>query len=303
MYASPLLTITALLGIAETAVGGRSVLPLRNLYSRVGIKDLVLGSGGIKGFAHIGFLKALLERGIPIGYVVGVSIGSVVAALYTNGYKPDDIAKILLDQIWKVDTGKLVQARTLLSPFQLWRQGGVIDLYNMIAEHVEELGVRPQPNLIITSYNFTTKKPVIFQGTDYDLPTAVAASAAVPFVMRSIKWEGGGNLVDGGVFHPTPVEFCKNPAIVSRLGLARQLPSHKLSLVEYLLHLGEMVVTPIHDFMFTDGHAPHVVVNSGKPDVATLTFGMQPKDCLAMVDYAYKETCRTLDSALLRGKL
>ena len=47
---------------------------------------LVLGSGGLRGLAHIGVLKVLEEEKIPIAFIVGCSIGSLIGALYASGY-------------------------------------------------------------------------------------------------------------------------------------------------------------------------------------------------------------------------
>ena len=46
---------------------------------------LVLGSGGSRGFAHVGVIKVLEGAGIRPGIVVGASSGALVAALYAGG--------------------------------------------------------------------------------------------------------------------------------------------------------------------------------------------------------------------------
>ena len=43
---------------------------------------LVLGGGGARGSAHVGMIRAIIEAGIPIDHVAGVSIGSFMGALY-----------------------------------------------------------------------------------------------------------------------------------------------------------------------------------------------------------------------------
>lgn len=53
---------------------------------------VVLGGGGIKGFAHIGVLKALEEHGIRPALYAGTSIGAMVAAATVCGMTPDDLA-------------------------------------------------------------------------------------------------------------------------------------------------------------------------------------------------------------------
>ena len=54
---------------------------------------LVLGGGGIKGFAHIGVLKALEERGIKPALYAGTSIGAMLAAATVSGMSPNELAR------------------------------------------------------------------------------------------------------------------------------------------------------------------------------------------------------------------
>ena len=59
---------------------------------------LALGGGGIRGAAHIGVLRVLEKEGIPIDYIAGCSMGSIVGGLYAAGIPIDDIQKVLLDK-------------------------------------------------------------------------------------------------------------------------------------------------------------------------------------------------------------
>ncbi len=52
---------------------------------------LVLSGGGARGFAHIGVLKVLEENKVPIDYIVGTSMGSIVGGLYAIGLSPEEI--------------------------------------------------------------------------------------------------------------------------------------------------------------------------------------------------------------------
>src|SRR6476659_7678060 len=54
---------------------------------------LVLGGGGMKGFAHIGVMSALEERGITPTLYAGTSIGAMLAAARVGGMSPDELAK------------------------------------------------------------------------------------------------------------------------------------------------------------------------------------------------------------------
>ncbi|HET7401039.1 MAG TPA: patatin-like phospholipase family protein, partial [Usitatibacter sp.] len=58
---------------------------------------LVLGSGGPRGFAHIGVLKVLEEQGVRPDFIVGTSVGAMVGALYAGGYNAADLEKIAYD--------------------------------------------------------------------------------------------------------------------------------------------------------------------------------------------------------------
>ena len=52
---------------------------------------LVLSGGGARGFAHIGVLKLLEENNVPIDYIVGTSMGSIIGGLYAIGLTPEEI--------------------------------------------------------------------------------------------------------------------------------------------------------------------------------------------------------------------
>ena len=56
---------------------------------------LALGSGGAKGFAELGALKAFEEAGIEFDMISGTSIGSIIGAFYADGYSVTDINEML----------------------------------------------------------------------------------------------------------------------------------------------------------------------------------------------------------------
>ena len=56
---------------------------------------VVMSGGGAKGLYHIGVLEALEENGIPIDYVAGTSMGSIIAAMYAAGYSPSEMRAIV----------------------------------------------------------------------------------------------------------------------------------------------------------------------------------------------------------------
>ena len=52
---------------------------------------LVLGSGGARGYAHIGVIEVLEQHGIRPDFIVGTSAGSIVGAIYASGKTPDEL--------------------------------------------------------------------------------------------------------------------------------------------------------------------------------------------------------------------
>jgi NTE family protein len=61
---------------------------------------LVLSGGGARGIAHIGVLKVLEEMHIPVHYVTGTSMGSIVGSLYSAGYSPAELEEIVTTTDW-----------------------------------------------------------------------------------------------------------------------------------------------------------------------------------------------------------
>jgi NTE family protein len=81
---------------AETATTGDAQPTAKR--AKIG---LVLAGGGAKGAAHVGVLKVLEEMRIPIDYVAGTSMGSIVGGLYASGMRPQDIEREINQIDWK----------------------------------------------------------------------------------------------------------------------------------------------------------------------------------------------------------
>jgi NTE family protein len=61
---------------------------------------LALGGGSARGIAHVGVLRWFEEHHIPIDYIVGTSMGGLVAGAYASGMTPDEIGALLKDSDW-----------------------------------------------------------------------------------------------------------------------------------------------------------------------------------------------------------
>lgn len=61
---------------------------------------IVLSGGGAKGMAHVGVFRMLEELDIPVDYIVGTSIGSIMGAMYALGYSSAEIDTITQNIDW-----------------------------------------------------------------------------------------------------------------------------------------------------------------------------------------------------------
>jgi len=164
---------------------------------RVGI---ALGSGSSRGWAHIGILRALAERGIEPTVVAGASVGSLVGAAYASGQldKLEDWAR----DLGRVDVLRLLDARL--------RGGGVMSgdrLLRAIGEHIEDRLIEdlPIPFGAVATELETGVEVWLREGSMLD---AVRASSGMPGLFTPI-WHEGRWLIDGGVVNAVPVSLCR----------------------------------------------------------------------------------------------
>ena len=73
---------------------------------------LALGSGGTRGCAHVGVIKALVENNIPIDYIAGCSIGAWVAACYGLYRNVNVLAEYTVGNRWEKFYSFLEAGRT-----------------------------------------------------------------------------------------------------------------------------------------------------------------------------------------------
>ena len=74
---------------------------------------VVLSGGGAKGLAHIGVLKVLEEAGVPIDYIGGTSMGSIVGGLYAIGYSAKQLDSLVRVIKWDELLGDKISRRNL----------------------------------------------------------------------------------------------------------------------------------------------------------------------------------------------
>ena len=202
--------------------------PVEGTRKKVG---LVLSGGGAKGMAHIGALKVLEEAGIPIDYVVGTSMGSIIGGLYAIGYTPEQLDSMVRVQDWTF----LLSDRTPRSDKNMAEReadeqyvisvpfsknsikevtGGLIKGQN-IANLFSELTLGyhdsidfnklPIPFACVSEDIAKGQEKVFHEGV---LATAMRASMAIPGVFTPVRLDSMV-LVDGGVVNNYPVNVAR----------------------------------------------------------------------------------------------
>lgn len=192
---------------------------------------LVLSGGGAKGMAHIGALKIIEEAGIPIDYVVGTSMGSIIGGLYAIGYTPEQLDSMVRKQDWgyllsdrisrsdKNMTEREMDEKYVISvPFSKNAikdmTGGLIKGQNISSLFSElTLGYHDSLNFSKLPIPYACVAENIVKGEEYIfhsgvLSTAMRASMAIPGVFTPVRLDSMV-LVDGGVTNNYPVDVAK----------------------------------------------------------------------------------------------
>ncbi len=160
---------------------------------------LVLSGGGTRGFAHLGVIAALLEKGIKPDVISGTSSGAIVGAFIAAGKKPNEVRDLLkMNSFFKY-------TRLQFPKDGLMKLNGLKDLlHNEInIKNLEELEIP----LFVTVSNLNTG--VIEYRNSGNLEETVLASSSIPILFAPVSIHG--NLfVDGGLLDNMPIEPIKN---------------------------------------------------------------------------------------------
>ena len=193
---------------------------------------VVLSGGGAKGMAHIGVLKVLEKAGIPIDYITGTSIGSIVGGLYSIGYNAHSLDSMVRTQDWtyvitdkedlskqsfldrkkentylfstgltigknKVNAGGLIKGKNLAELFQ-----------KLFVGYTDSLNFNK--DLLIpfacVATNIMDNSEVVFHNGR--LPQAIRASMSIPAAFAPVRI-GDMVLVDGGLKNNYPVDVAR----------------------------------------------------------------------------------------------
>lgn len=200
---------------------------------------LVLSGGGAKGAAHIGVIKYLEEQGIPIDFVTGTSMGSIVGGLYALGYSPDEMIEIITNIDWNqlisnnVDRRKISynakerKSRELFEinfssqkdsvytdPLKQTLPSGIVSgdhLSNLFSAlsvgYADSIDFNdlPIPFACIATDLITGNAETLNKGV---FSSAIRSSMAIPILFNPVEMNGTV-YVDGGLSNNFPVDICR----------------------------------------------------------------------------------------------
>ena len=161
---------------------------------------VALGSGGARGWCHIGVLRELVERGFEPQVVAGASMGALVGAAYAAGR---------LDALEDWATG--LTLRTMLPLIDVGIAGaglvggaGILTMLRGLGlpETIEELAL---PYIAVATDLRHGREVWLRKG---DLVSSVRASVSIPGLLRPQRLDGRW-LIDGGVVNPVPVSAAR----------------------------------------------------------------------------------------------
>ncbi len=193
---------------------------------------LVLSGGGSSGLCHIGVLKALEENNIPVDYITGTSIGSLIGAYYAAGYSPAEMEALVksgfFQQVTKGDMpAKYTYFLKKRDDYASWQSFKIsfntkfinnlptnvinsvpIDYYLMETFAGVNAYAKNNFDSLMIPYrciasDVESKETVIFR--DGDLSSSIRASMSYPFYLRPIPI-GGRLLFDGGLYNNLPTD-------------------------------------------------------------------------------------------------
>lgn len=200
---------------------------------------LVLGGGGAKGAAEVGALKVIEEAGVPIDYIAGTSIGSIVGGLYSVGYRSADIEQMFTSQQWKslltdrndslahklfardslgvryvlgfpVRRHGTVEEDTLQGVFKGKKILALLDSMvrtSPVAMH--KVGVSRIPfRCVAADVAHGQFREVVLNPDSDSLPVIMRSSMAIPGVFKPMALNGNV-LIDGGALNNLPVDICR----------------------------------------------------------------------------------------------
>lgn len=215
------------------------------LRPRVGI---VLSGGGAKGFAHIGALKVIEEAGLPVDYIAGTSMGSIIGGLYAMGYDLETMIRLTKEQDWNavmsdaipqkyISIDEKIMDRHYLATFpfrdkKIQMKSAIYDgeMINLLlarlttpAYKIKDYSQLPIPFLCVAA---DIESAEAYEMTKGNLQRSIRASMSIPFYFAPVEVDGR-LLIDGGMRNNFPVPNLREKGLDIIIGVNVQRDFHK----------------------------------------------------------------------------
>lgn len=159
---------------------------------------LALGGGGVRGCAHIGTYRCLLDEGYEIAGIAGSSAGGMFGAAFASGADIDEIEKVVID-FFKHPDFRRTRGQAAL--------GGTQKLETALSPFIGDKNIEDFPiPFVATAASIQTGKQIPI--TTGNAMQAVLATIAIPGFFPSQSNEGD-ILVDGAVLDPVPIDLAR----------------------------------------------------------------------------------------------
>jgi NTE family protein len=297
-------------GSARAQSGG----PQAQTRPRIG---LALGGGSARGIAHVGVLEWFEEHHIPIDFIVGTSMGGLVAGAYASGMTPAEIRQLmktadwdlmfLSDSPYKYKTFRRKQdKRDFPSQLEFGLKHGVslpgaLNPGQQIALLLDRIAL---PYGDLTSFD---DLPTPFRAVATDLrkgevvvlgrpplARAMRATMSIPGVFAPVNWDAW-LLVDGGVLNNVPANVVRQLGadIVIAINVGADVGDEKAQTASLLALLGKTIDTMMTTSTRQALASADLIID---PDLKGLT-SMSWRASDELADRGYKA------AAALEGKL
>jgi predicted acylesterase/phospholipase RssA len=200
--------------LLEGAISSSQVRPTAS-------EAITLGGGFARGLAHLGVIRAMVDLGIPIDAIGGSSMGSLVGALWNQGWDYDRIMA-------ETRAGCEESLNDLTFPFVAFKRG------KKFGEFISSLyGERQIEDLFLpyfcVSANLNRAEAAVHRRGS--LAKAVQASTRAPAIFPPVVYDGELH-VDGGVINNVPVDIMKSFVNGGTVIGVDASPPHELDLIE-----------------------------------------------------------------------
>lgn len=242
---------------------------------------LVLGGGGLKGFAHIGVLRALAERGIEPVVVAGTSIGALIGASYAAGTE----VALMADRARALKRKDLFRINHMGMVLERMRNPSIYleePLRQLVAESVPDVRFDElRRRLLVNTVDLARGTQVVWglRGLrDVSIADAVYASCALPGFFPP-GMVGDRPCIDGGVLDNLPVAIAArgmDAVIAVDVGSTQLVPKHDVTTQGFAAIYMRAATTMMHELQLEPlrewGGPPMVLIRPNLGDVDWFDF-------------------------------